>query len=606
MNFRTNLVLGLVCIFCGRTVQVDAQSVNWVRSYSGINTSSKFIGAISAKDDEVYAFGASSGVTKEGLSLPVGLFISKFTADGVPVWNQNIVSLDNSMSTLPSAGLKINSADEVVIAGNIRKRVQFGVGPSQKVLSVDDYQGVSSSIVLPFLARYTASGQFIDGRILASSNYVTYVRDIVLDSKDNIYVAGTYNASLTLDKDRPAPQTITSTSVSAFVAKYNSNLDLIWVVNIQANDFNTLANNISLEISEGKDLVLGGTFYGTLTFTSRNGLTTDLTAHQPGETGETDYGTFLAKMDTTGNFTWARRSIDKPINQGDNGNYLNDLDVDGEGNIYTAGSLGGGAIFGKGTANELTLPFFLGYNSICTKYTKDGDFVWVRRGAASVLDDFDAGRKVDCAADGNCIFGGEFMGKKFNFEGTTETLEAESANSSVFLIHLNAAGSVQTMTQFIHSGTGGTTYLGFQTNLLLSLLTVDLQHVYAGGTYFRTSYIAEGFDNPSTLTIADGLNGLFVTSLSWVDPPDPVTGIEAPSRLTMYPNPASDYVSFDTGDNEGQHTVELQNMMGQRVAASSGSRVITLGIQDFPAGLYLAIISDELGIQTVRKLVIAR
>ena len=598
------------------TPALFAQKLNWAKVITGNNNTDKYIGGIVSNRDTTFYVGSSRGVNDPG-PIPIGFFVGAKPDNGSPGWTATIPSLDNDITGMPFGGIVQNSRNEIIIGGNIMKRLVFGSGGNQITLSVDGYMGQSSpNLILPFLAKYSTKGVFLSARILAGGSALgvptsprVYVKDIAVDSEDNIYVVGTFMISATWDFGLPTAVTHTSmnspnSAINGFVAKYNSDLELIWVVPIQGYSSSSSIQSITLDITTDSKLIVGGAFRNTFAFRSRDNSFTDLVAYPPGDNTPNTQEVFLAKMDTAGHFVWAKRAMEKIINISDDGRWLNDLDVDDDGNIYIGGSLGGGAILGMGQPNQATLSWAYQYSALAVKYDPDGNYLWNVRGIAYTGDLFAAGRKIACTPEGDCIFGGEFHARQFGLTGAT-MLTAESSNATPFLAFLNTSGTIIRQTQFYHNGTMGTTYGGYRTNGLTALYITDLSHVYVGGHFFKTTTMALGFGGSQTFTATDNTTALFLTSMEWEVPPPVVTGLEDNFPVSIYPNPAASRVYISVGA-PGKFTVDFFNLQGQKIMRSGGDDTISLDTDAFSPGVYLSVITMESGESTTRKVLIQR
>ncbi|MBK9208838.1 MAG: SBBP repeat-containing protein [Anaerolineales bacterium] len=166
-----------------------------------------------------------------------------------------------------------------------------------------------------------------------------------------------------------------------------------------------------------------GSFTGTVDFDPGAG-TADLTS-----AGSND--TFVSKLDSSGNFVWAKRMGGSDIDNG----YA--IAVDGSGNVYTTGRLRGTGDFdpGAGTTNLISA----GLDDIfVSKLDANGDFVWAKRMGGS---DYDYGYGIAVDGDGNVYTTGSFRGT-VDFDpgaGTTNLISA--GLDDIFVSKLDSSGS---------------------------------------------------------------------------------------------------------------------------------------------------------------------
>ncbi|AZQ64745.1 T9SS type A sorting domain-containing protein [Flammeovirga pectinis] len=85
------------------------------------------------------------------------------------------------------------------------------------------------------------------------------------------------------------------------------------------------------------------------------------------------------------------------------------------------------------------------------------------------------------------------------------------------------------------------------------------------------------------------------------------TTIELEEELTsvlVYPNPASDFVTFKTTKMEGLKSISILNIVGQSVVNTTFEEVLKLPVSTLQKGTYIVLISDEKGNRATSKLLI--
>jgi hypothetical protein len=82
--------------------------------------------------------------------------------------------------------------------------------------------------------------------------------------------------------------------------------------------------------------------------------------------------------------------------------------------------------------------------------------------------------------------------------------------------------------------------------------------------------------------------------------------LESVESLRVHPNPASDNVVITTG-SKFKKTIIITNVLGEEVnRISNDLSTTTISINELKSGTYFVILRDNLGNQTIRKLVINR
>lgn len=620
------LVVALATLYLLTLDQLaSAQKVNWVKTMDGTVSNYNLIDGLAVTDSAVYSFGSTTqGVafTGSATTAPAGYFLAKHNHAGTLQWVVTMPSTPSFPAQLQpfhhATGVRLNANGELVVAGHVRNNVKFGNGANEKNLDATTYVGQSvTSMDIPFLARYNKSGTFIDGRIIArpgkldgaSPDVKAY--DFVVDGLSNIYVVVSYSDSVILDFGLPsvmsfAAQKPWSLNGSYLVCKYDSNLNLKWARNI-AGAAGGFVRNISIVIGGPNRLVIAGTFEGSLQFRNPASVFQDLTSYQPGSTATSGENAFLARLDTSGTFQWVKRPMEKPTYIADDGRYVNDIDVDGDGNIYLGGSLGGSAILGIGTPGQFTYPWFDGYHYLISKFDSHGNFLWVRMGMSQGFDPFAAGRKISCTPNGDCVIGGEFSANKLLMLGSTTEFTSDTPNNSLYEVLYNSSGQVVRGAHLANRNTGGTVYIPSGTQLT-ALYMKDDQHVVSAGNYFFTLRIAEGFIGQTDISTGGLASDVFMTSLAMTPPPPVVTGLEPASpRFLIYPNPVKNSLVVTASDSESKSTlrVELIDLHGRIVLQGLGSDLLSIDTSDLVSGIYVARIEDPAGRVEVKRILVS-
>ena len=230
--------------------------------------------------------------------------------------------------------------------------------------------------------------------------------NIATDASGNVYVVG--------NDDGPSI-TFGSTTLSGFynfIVKYSPSGTVLWAKSLGGEADGVITDNAG-------NVYITGSYGGTKSFG-----TTVLTA-----VGSVDV--FIAKLDASGNFMWAKSAggIDS-----DNGNKIA---TDGTGNLFITGCFyNSSATFGTTTLihDPSTGPDFF-----IAKYDLSGNFIWAKN-AGGNRDDNGYGITADAA--GNSYVTGSFQSDSIKF-GTTATLFSTAPGGyDMFIAKYDPSGNV--------------------------------------------------------------------------------------------------------------------------------------------------------------------
>jgi hypothetical protein len=238
-----------------------------------------------------------------------GIFVSKLDPSGNMIWTQ----LMKGVGFVESNALSVDLSGEVYISGRFFFTIDFDPGASAYNLSSNGNCDV-------FICKLSSSGNFIWARSFGGTN-ADEIADITTDKFNSVYVCGDYLSSV-IDFD-PGPGTFTVSTGAmqeSYILKLFSNGNFAWVKNTDAA---FVATSFALASDKKNGIYSCGGFSGQVDF-------------NPGSTPAIltpvgFYDMYISKIDTAGNFIWAK-SIGGTQNDAPH-----DIAVDNYGNIFTTG-----------------------------------------------------------------------------------------------------------------------------------------------------------------------------------------------------------------------------------------------------------------------------
>ncbi len=351
-------------------------------------------------------------------------------------------------------------------------------------------------------------------RQVGGSQY-QFISDQVTDNDGNMYYSGGFNGLTDLDPGTGISQVIAAGNISIFISKIDSSGNLIW--GKQLGTFGSYQAGRFVELDYSGNLYVAGYCY-------------DVMDADPGQAVfNITPGIFLIKLDSAGNFIWARSYSDgdctslklcndssliltgefygtlsvigtqsvsaygfrdgfivktstagidqwaKRIGGPNGGDLISGSAVDSSGNIYISGNCQDSVSFG----NTATYNFKVGglVDGFICKLSNNGNFIWVKQIASDSLSSA-LGSCISSDNNGNVFVGGYFNGN-VDFNPGIGIYNRKSIDDyDSFLLKLDSLGNFINMKTF--EGLG---------NQYMKSICSDLQsNIYVTGIYFNTIY----------------------------------------------------------------------------------------------------------------------
>lgn len=247
---------------------------------------------------------------------------------------------------------------------------------------------------------------------------------IVLDKNRNVYTAGSFSGNVDFD---PGTATHYMNSAggfyfNAFVSKVDAQGNFLWAKQLGGIS-GTEAYSIALD--QDNNIYTTGYFQDTADFDPGSGV------YKLG-TGAADGSVFISKLDSAGNFVWAKKIGDGSWDAGSS------LTTDESGNLYISGQFDGTVDFDPGAGvSNLTA---VGSNDVfILKLTNAGNFVWARQlgGVNGSIEN----KSITVDKAGNVYSTGTFSGTLDFDPGTGTASLASSGWGSIYISKLTKDGN---------------------------------------------------------------------------------------------------------------------------------------------------------------------
>ncbi|HOZ87902.1 MAG TPA: hypothetical protein PL029_09095, partial [Bacteroidia bacterium] len=471
---------------------VPAQSFQWARNMGGSDLDYGN-GIVTDATGNVYTVGSfydtgdfdpgpgSYSLTSVSPGL-LDIYISKLDAAGNFVWAKSIGGVMNEWGN----AISLDPSGDIYITGTFQDVVDFDPGPGTFTLAAPSSNVFFGNI---FVLKLNAAGNFMWARSLdyfGASNSIA----IKTDALGNCYTTGYFSVPVDFDPG-PGTYSLSPQSNDAFVLKLNPAGNFIWARSFGGPNAN-ITNPRALGVDSEGAAYTTGVFTGTVDF-NPGGLTYSLASIG-------NFNAFLSKLDSSGNFVWAKNFGDLPNTAGNTNTYGNALGIDAGKNVYLTGIYTGPTDFDPGTATY-TLPYVFGYDQYISKFDSTGIFMWARN-ISGTGDDNPLAMAVD--PTGNSYMTGYFAGTS-DFDPGTGSYSLTSAGIyDLYILKLNAAGSFL----WAKSIGGNSIEVG-------NAITVDaLGSIYTTGYFYSNGTDFDPGTSTNTLSPAPSWCDAFVLKLA--------------------------------------------------------------------------------------------
>jgi hypothetical protein len=470
-----------------------------------------------------------------------------------------------------------------------------------------------------YLVKYDSNGDALWAKKAEGTNNDANAFSVAVDTLGNAYITG-YFQSTTLSFG-----TITLTNTSGFsnlfLAKYDTNGNVLWAEGAGGTNTNAMAYSVAVDTLgnsyvagefSGSSITIGSTILtsagtydvfiakydaaGNVVWAKRAGSTSDdearsIAVDASGNSYITGFfqsttitfgatiltntninytDIFIAKYDTNGNEIWAKSA------GGTSWDMATSISVDALGNSYLAGNFSSPLIV-FGSTNLITA----GVEDIfIAKYDTIGNVIWAKS-AGGASSDYATGVAVDSA--GNAYLTGYFQSPSLIF-GSTSLINVGSKD--IFLSKYNANGTELWATSIGSTGQ----------DFAYSVAVDASGHSYIAG-FFDSSTINFGSTTLTNAGSGSGSNDIYIAKLG----NDTLTGINELSNIlnfSIFPNPASDNIKINI---PRKSEIEILNIEGKIIKSFyTDEELKTIDISDFASGVYIIRAQTDSGITTVK------
>ncbi len=476
-----------------------------------------------------------------------------------------------------------------------------------------------------FICKLDAAGNFIWAKQYGDNAFIGEKSSLGIDPLGNLYITNSFLGTVDFDPDDGSFYlTSQGSDRDVFIQKIDVNGNFIWAKQIGGPfvpTFPTPVHSTAIAVDTNGNQYLTGYFDGTIDFDPNPTFTFTMTSQYNAS------DIFICKLDTDGNFVWAKQ-FSGTQSQGGVG-YA--IVVDGSGNVYSTGTIGGTMDFDPSQNTFYLTSSAPSQTEIyISKLDPLGNFVWAKamgpgEGSAIAIDEnnniYSSGwtpsgytpviNKHDSAGTllwakqlgglngqsialdniGNVYTTGFCFGTN-DFDPGSGVFNLTGGNSDSFISKLDALGN------FVWAG-----LLTGTSQVWVNSLAIDMNNnLYTTGYFNETADFDPSFSIFNLTSPAIGYD-IFINKLN-VNDELGLTPNSFEESVTIYPNPTKGnlIVEFDR-EHEGLNIV-LRNILGQVLNTNFISTKKRIEIQiNEESGIYLLEIAVQKNHKAVLKII---
>ncbi len=476
-----------------------------------------------------------------------------------------------------------------------------------------------------FICKLDAAGNFIWAKQYGDNAFIGEKSSLGMDPLGNLYITNSFLGTVDFDPgDGSFYLTSQGSDRDVFIQKIDVNGNFIWAKQIGGPfvpTFPTPVHSTAIAVDTNGNQYLTGYFDGTIDFDPNPTFTFTMTSQYNAS------DIFICKLDTDGNFVWAKQ-FSGTQSQGGVG-YA--IVVDGSGNVYSTGTIGGTMDFDPSQNTFYLTSSAPSQTEIyISKLDPLGNFVWAKamgpgEGSAIAIDEnnniYSSGwtpsgytpviNKHDSAGTllwakqlgglngqsialdniGNVYTTGFCFGTN-DFDPGSGVFNLTGGNSDSFISKLDALGN------FVWAG-----LLTGTSQVWVNSLAIDMNNnLYTTGYFNETADFDPSFSIFNLTSPAIGYD-IFINKLN-VNDELGLTPNSFEESVTIYPNPTKGnlIVEFDR-EHEGLNIV-LRNILGQVLNTNFISTKKRIEIQiNEESGIYLLEIAVQKNHKAVLKII---
>ncbi|MEO8148001.1 MAG: SBBP repeat-containing protein [Bacteroidia bacterium] len=494
------------------------------------------------------------------------VFIQKLDAAGNFGWAKQMggTGFDRGYS------IAIDGAGNIITTGSFENTVDFD--PS----AVGSFNLTATDSLDIFIQKLDPNGNFLWAKRMGGTGDEEG-KSVAIDVNDNIIVTGYFSSVTDFDPGTPVFNLTSNGLFDNFIIKLDASGNFKWV---------TQTGNSNYDNSKAVTADLSGNIYSTGAFNGTVDFDPGLNSYPLTSNGGSLYGDiFIQKLDTGGNFIWAKQ-------MGWFGDDIGtSIKTDAAGNVYATGWFQNTVDFNPGTGALDTFNLITTGTAAGNPYSDDifilkldagGNFIWAKNMGG---DNDDRGNSLAIDNTGKILATGYHSGLgDFNPGTGTSNLTGDGT----FLEKLDNAGNFIWAKEVGTAGEGG------------HCITSDANgNLYTTGHFDHTVDFNPDPGPPFNLVSNAGSIDFYVLKLNSAS-----AGIDEnilDNTGNIFPNPNKGQFNIDLGKTYSDLNIEIKNIADEVVYASTISETnhLSLNIKQ-PAGFYFVTVSNDASQRTFK------
>lgn len=560
--------LTVICLLGSQSLSAQIPTFEWAKRMGGASYDEGQAIAVDAYGN-VYTtgmFSETADFDQGDVTLTSAgghdIFIQKLDTSGNLLWVKQMGGAFNDIGI----SITLDVDGNVYTTGSFTGTVDFDPGEGTANLTSAGDSDV-------FVQKLDSNGNFLWARQMGGSSS-DHSASIAVDASGNVYTTGFFSTTADFDPGEGTANLTSAGMYDIFVQKLNTNGDFLWVRQMggAAYDYGT-----SIALDASVNVYTTGSFRATVKFDPAEGAPTLISG------GESDV--FIQKLDTDGNFIWAKQV------RGDGEDMGRSIALDASGNIYVTGFFEGTADFDPGVGAYYL--YSVDNTSIFVlKLNTHGQLYWAKQMGGY---DWDYGHSIAVDAYGDVYTTGYFEGEAYFDLGSEMFYLTSTGSKDVFVQKLNTHGDFLWVAQMggIHDDVGHSIAVNASGN------------VYTTG-YFNNTVDFDPGVGTATLTSA-GASDIFVQKLSQPGyiPTSVSNAAGLPHyRLAVYPNPSSGIFNIAFEKPVAHAILTVTDINGKLISTTQIQNASKASIElNEASGVYLLTIKSKDGQKTVQLIV---